>query len=191
MTGTIIEEVYENQCFRGTLIRGAKDSVEKFIEELKQQKSISWIDIDERKPIGSGDVLLKMSCIGFENSGFHSDEYKDLAFAIFTTSGTEASLYVKKAGSTELIGYVLGEVDTDTDGLQIYTEYPDKTIWEIYVLCCCGECVEFKYEPSAYVLSMVNDATLDENASAEPKASCEYIENYDDKVCEEGCVVYI
>ena len=178
-------EVHPYQCFYGTLIRGPKDAVSKFAKsQLKNAHVIGKNDI------GHGEVIWKVNCLGYQVD-CRSDDCKDLAIAIFTTLGAQASLFTKKAGSTTLEQHELGETDPDLEALQVYTECPDKTIHEKYILCSCGEPMEFKYAPSAYIVSMVSDDVINEGADTEPEVSCEYLEEYDEELDMEGHIVIL
>ena len=175
--------VDNHQCFYGALIRGPKEHVDKYIE-----KHLKNAYIIEKKDIGKNEILVRLNCNGYQIE-CQSEEEKDLAIVIFTTLGAYASLFAKKAGETELREYELGEMDSDNDYLQIYNECPDKVIHEKYILSNCGEGVEFKYEPSEYVTSMISDDKISADANLEPKALCEYLEEYDEELDMEGYIV--
>jgi hypothetical protein len=175
-------KVKKNQCFYGTLIRGPKELVENFIE-----KQVSMARFIEKKNINEGELLVRLNCLGYQID-CQLEEYKDLAIAIFTTLGSSASLFMKKAGEVSLCEYELGEMDSDNDYHKIYSLCPDNTIHEKYILSNCGEPFEFQYKPSEYVISMISDGKINKDANAEPVAICEYLEEYDEELNMEGYV---
>lgn len=175
-------ELNKYQVFYGTIVRGPKAVVDNFIkEQLQNVYSI------EKTAIGNGEVLLRTNC-GGRQVECQTDDYKELAIAIFSSLGALGSLFVKKAGETSLEEYDLGEMDPDRDDLKFYGVSPDRKIHEKYILCNCGEPVEFKYSPSEYVISMVSDDELNINANAEPVASFDYIEEYDEELDQNGYI---
>lgn len=181
-TGKIMLELNKYQVFYGTLVRGPKAIVDKFTNEQLQ----NVYDI-EKTDIGNGEVLLRTNC-GGRQVECQTDDYKELAIAIFSSLGAQGSLFVKKSGETALEEYVLGEMDPDIENLQFYNVCPDKKIHEKYILCDYGEAVEFKYEPSEYVISMVSDNEINKNAKADPIVSFDCIEEYDEELDEAGYI---
>ena len=175
-------EINANQCFYGALVRGPKEVISKFLEaQLKKAQ------VMEQKNIGNDEVLLKLNCLGYQIE-CQIEDYKELAMAIFTTLGSYAALFFKKAGEIELQELEIGEIEGDYD-LQIFSECPDKTIHEKYILDCCGEAIEFKYVPSAYIHSMSSDEVINKNADTEPEVLCDYLEEYDAELDEAGYII--
>jgi hypothetical protein len=175
-------KIDKNQCFYGTLIRGPKETVENFIE-----KQVDMARFIEKKNINENELLVRLTCLGYQID-CQTEKYKDLSIAIFTTLGSSASLFIKKAGDVSLYEYELGEMDSDNDYHKIYSFCPDKPIHEKYILSNCGEPLEFQYKPSEYIISMVSDNEIDENANTEPVAICEYLEECDEELSAEWYV---
>lgn len=178
-------KISEYISFHGTLVRGPKAVVDKYIEE-----KLKNIHIIEKKDIGSDEVLLRINCEG-RQIACQKGICKELAIATFASFGPAiGNLYIKRPGKTVLEEYELGEIEGLDYNSQFYNVCPDKKFHERIYLCDDDEAVELKYEPSEYVISIVSDDKIKTKADAEPVASFDYIEEYEEDLIEKGYISY-